>query len=285
MKDKVRRQYQGCTVAFLTKHGKQHIVQSPLESELGCKLVHTDVFDTDQLGTFTRETERLGSQLAAARKKAAIGMELTGAQLGLASEGSFGPDPYASMVTWNTELLLWIDNHKGIEVAGIAQGPAQSTHCLVKNISELDNFVIVSLFPEHHLVMRPEHQDHPLIYKDIKTRDQLQEAFYLCKAQSSNGLVFVENDLRAFSNPTRQEMIRKAAANLVEKLLSQCPQCESPGYTIKDFLPGLPCRSCAHKTRVPTAEIWQCIACKHTATELLNVGQWAEPGRCDYCNP
>ncbi len=285
MKHHKIRQYQGCKVAFLTKHGKQNVVRSPLETALGCKLIHTDNYDTDQLGTFTRETERLGSQLAAARKKAEIGVELTGAHVGLASEGAFGPDPYAGMVTWNTELLLWVDKHKAIEVSGIAQGPAQSIHRSVKNVGELENFALFALFPEHQLVMRPHHQDDPRITKDIKTPDQLLEAFSACKAESGNGLVFIENDLRAFANPTRQEMIAKATANLVEKLLSQCPKCESPGYWIKDFLPGLPCRLCAHKTRVPTAEIWECIACKHKATKLLHVGQWADPRRCDYCNP
>ncbi len=87
------RFYEGRTVAFLTQHGKQDLVREPLEAALGCQLVHTDGYDTDQLGTFTRELTRAGSQLDAARKKASIGMALTGASVGLASEGAFGPDP------------------------------------------------------------------------------------------------------------------------------------------------------------------------------------------------
>ena len=61
--------YQGRQVAILTQHGKQDLVRGPLEAALGCQLVHTDGYDTDQLGTFTRELTRAGSQLDAARKK------------------------------------------------------------------------------------------------------------------------------------------------------------------------------------------------------------------------
>lgn len=98
MEHRALRPYQGCKVAFLTKHGKQNIVRKPLELALGCEIVHTDRFDTDHLGTFTRDIARAGSQLDAARKKAQLGMELTHASVGLASEGAFGPDPYAGMV-------------------------------------------------------------------------------------------------------------------------------------------------------------------------------------------
>ena len=87
-------------------------------------------FDTDLLGTFTRETARGGSQLDAARRKARKGMELSGLDAGLASEGSFGPDPFAEMVPWNVELIAWLDDRMGIEVVGMAQGPARSEHLL-----------------------------------------------------------------------------------------------------------------------------------------------------------
>lgn len=90
--------YQGRQVAFLTQHGKQNLIRTPLEGALGCQLVHTDGYDTDQLGTFTRDVARPGSQLAAARRKANIGMELTGAHVGIASEGAFGPDPFAGLI-------------------------------------------------------------------------------------------------------------------------------------------------------------------------------------------
>jgi len=45
---------------------------------LGCRVAHVSGFDTDQLGTFTRNIPRAGIQLEAARKKACLGMELAG---------------------------------------------------------------------------------------------------------------------------------------------------------------------------------------------------------------
>ena len=76
----VQSNYLGQKVAFLTQHGKQDLVRAPLEAALGCQIVHTEGYDTDQLGTFTREVDRLGSQLEAARIKAKIGMALTQVQ-------------------------------------------------------------------------------------------------------------------------------------------------------------------------------------------------------------
>ena len=55
-------------------------------------------------------------------------MELTGLSLGLASEGSFGLDPFSGMFPCNVELLVRLDDSLGIEVVGVAQGTARSAH-------------------------------------------------------------------------------------------------------------------------------------------------------------
>lgn len=277
--------YQGRKVAFLTQHGKQELVRSPLEADLGCQIVHTDSFDTDQLGSFTREVSRPGTQHAAARRKAKIGMELTGTELGLASEGAFGPDPFAGLISWNTEILLWADKEKGVEVTGLAQGPAQSSHSEVRTFFELKQFAIQAKFPEHHLVLRPDHQDHLEIYKNISDENGLAKAFHLAKENSSKGVVFVENDLRAFCNPTRQEIIREAAKDLIQKLLSQCPQCSAPGYWKEKYISGLLCRQCLGRTRLPVAESWRCQSCAFEEQFEINSGQFADPAKCESCNP
>ncbi len=66
------------SVAFLSRHGKQTLVAPVLERAWGCKIVHTEAFDTDRLGTFTREVDRPGSQMEAVRRKARMGMALLG---------------------------------------------------------------------------------------------------------------------------------------------------------------------------------------------------------------
>ena len=60
--------YKNHKVAFLTQHGKQMLLREPLETALGCELVHTDGYDTDLLGTFTRDQIRPSSQIEAEKK-------------------------------------------------------------------------------------------------------------------------------------------------------------------------------------------------------------------------
>jgi len=277
--------YQGRQVAILTQHGKQDLVRGPLEAALGCQLVHTDGYDTDQLGTFTRELTRAGSQLDAARKKSSIGMALTGASVGMASEGAFGPDPFGAFMPWNTEVVLWVDRLSGIEVTSFAHGPALSLHRMVSSLQELERFAAEAGFPEHHLVLRPEHPEHLDMDKGIHDHSSLLKAFHLAQAKSANGVVFAENDLRAFCNPTRQKMIHKATEELIQKLLSACPSCDSPGYWLSQQIPGLPCRACGSLTRLPKAEIWGCKKCGHEGQRAVNAQPWADPARCDFCNP
>jgi len=101
--------YDGRPVAFLTQHGKERMVAPVLQEGLGCQVELVGGFDTDQLGTFTREIPRAGTQLEAARAKAREGMRSSGRRLGLASEGSFGADPIVGFFAWNLEMLIWID--------------------------------------------------------------------------------------------------------------------------------------------------------------------------------
>ena len=79
--------YTGQRIVFLTQHGKEKVVTPIFTKALGCRVERVSGFDTDELGTFTREIPRYGSQFEAARRKARIGMQLSGASLGLASEG------------------------------------------------------------------------------------------------------------------------------------------------------------------------------------------------------
>lgn len=277
--------YQNRRVAFLTQHGKERLIKTPLETALGCQLIHTSGYDTDLLGTFTRDKIRPGSQLQAAKKKASISMSLIGASVGIASEGAFGMDPFSGFIPWNTELLVWIDHDLGIEVVGVAQGPAQSLHKTIRTLEELEAFAKTASFPEHHLVLRPENENHPDIIKGIDTPAALMNAFHTSKQKSTNGSVFIENDLRAHCNPTRQGVILKAADNLIQKLRSTCPNCSTPGYWIKAQKAGLPCAVCGRQTQLPISETWHCSACKYEEDKQLKIDRLAAPSHCDFCNP
>lgn len=148
--------YAESRVALLTRHGKEGVIAPVLDAALGCRVERVTGYDTDLLDTFTRDIPRAGMQLEAARKKARIGMELSGLPLGLASEGSFGPDPMAGMFPWNVEFLIFLDDERGLEVVGIAQGKAIFSHLLTDDWAAVEAYARQAGFPAHHLVVRPE---------------------------------------------------------------------------------------------------------------------------------
>jgi hypothetical protein len=155
----------------------------------------------------------------------------------------------------------------------------------VTSLDELMRFAEDAKFPEHHLVMRPDHEDHLDIVKNIHDEQTLRQIFARLQAQSTSGMVFIENDLRAFCNPTRQDIIRKACDDLIRKLQSLCPQCQTPGFWVQKRIAGLPCRACGQKTRLPIGEIWHCAQCHHEEQRAVPSEPWADPSRCDFCNP
>jgi len=272
-------------VALLTQHGKERVLAPVLEPGWGCAIELVTGFDTDQLGTFTGETPRPGSQLDAARRKARQGMELSGLPIGLASEGSFGPDPFTGFFPWNVELLVWIDDTLGIEVVGIAQGADNGGHLQTGQWSEVEAFAQRQGFPAQQLVLRPEGPEHPGMAKGIADWDTLRERFDQCLAQAANHQVFVEPDRRAFASPARMARIEEAARDLLQRLRSPCPACEAPGYWVSERLPGLPCAACGAPTAKHRAEVWACGRCGHRHTVERHDRQTAAPAECGRCNP
>ncbi len=277
--------YDGEEIAFLTQHGKEKLIATLLEYSFHCKVRHVDGYDTDQLGTFTREIPRQGTQLEAAVRKARIGMDLAGCRLGLASEGAFGPDPATGMMPWDVEMVVLVDDHQGLQIAGIAQGPARMGHITTGRRDDLIEFTRHHDFPNHALVLRPEGVSDAPIVKGLKVQSDLLAAFDQAVQKSPSGQVFCEVDLRAHCNPTRQVLIRKAAENLVERLFSGCPGCGSPGYWVKDLRTGLPCAWCNAPTKEIIADIWACPGCGLEQERKREHKEFADPMHCDNCNP
>jgi hypothetical protein len=272
-------------IALLTQHGKEALIAPLLEPATGCSVVNVTEIDTDAFGTFTREIDREGSQLEAARAKARAALSHSGLQLAIASEGSFVPDPFAGAIPWNIEVVLLIDQRQNLELIGNAQGPARSGQGLVRTKDELMLLVQGLGFPEHQLCIRPNQSEDPRVIKGLGSAEDLLDAFDKSMALSNAGLVFVESDLRAHCNPTRQAMICRAAKDLLQKMLSACPACGLPGFTRTGHRPGRPCRVCASPTREPMAYIWSCGICHHTFESRDAMPPLADPGPCDRCNP
>lgn len=277
--------YAGEEIALLTQHGKQGVIAPALEDKLNCRVRHIDSYNTDLLGTFTLDVPRLGTQLEAARKKACIGMDLTGLAYGLGSEGAFIPDPFLGMAPWNIELVVFVDRRRDIEVVGIAQGGGNFSHLLTDKWQAVENFARDVGFPAQLLVVRPQNEHDPRIRKDIDTWDKLGNAFAWAVAEAKNGQIFVETDGRAHGNPTRMANIALAAANLAARLASPCPACSTPGYWQVDHVAGLPCAACGAPTKVSQAQVYGCLKCAHRETRPTAGPAHADPGRCDVCNP
>lgn len=277
--------YTGLKVALLTQHGKELVIAPVLEPSLGCVIEHVTGFDTDQLGTFTRDIPRHGNQVEAARRKARMGMALSGLKLGLASEGSVGPDPYLRMMPWNVELLIFIDDQRGIEIVGQAQGAGRYGHLQTQDWPSVESFVQKEGFPSHQMVLRPQDQHDQRIHKGIADWITLKSCFDDCLAKADNGQVFVETDMRAFANPSRMQHIEQAAHDLVQRMQSRCPACDLPGYRVTERQPGLPCSTCGLPTSIYLSEKWQCVGCVHASIQVRTDRRFAEPQYCAYCNP
>ena len=198
---------------------------------------------------------------------------------------TFVADPFSGLIPWNVEIIVFQDDDAGVEVVGLAQGPALNAHQLVANVVELKKFAEEAGFPAHQLMLRPCDQDDARIHKGLGDWAALSEAFDQAKAQAANGKVFVESDLRAFCNPTRQAMIRLAAENLANKLNSPCTRCGSAGFWITGHLSGLKCSLCQCATRLPVADIWSCAKCAYREERTRTGDAYADPSKCDNCNP
>jgi len=271
--------------ALLTQHGKERLLGPLVAQVTGHDLVHLSHTDTDRFGSFTRETPRLGSQLEAARAKAQEALRHSGLSLALASEGAFVADPWAGLVPWNVEVVLLLDAQHGQEIVGLAQGPGQAGQGLVDSVDGLWRLAQSLGFPAHGLCLRPDHAEHPQVVKGLHAPQALAQAFASALQASEQGQVFVESDLRALANPTRQQMILRAAQDLVQKMHSLCPACQRPGFAAAAHTPGLPCRACGAPTRLPLAQVWVCGVCEHRQSRPVPSDGLADPARCDRCNP
>ncbi|MEO8011795.1 MAG: DUF6671 family protein, partial [Dokdonella sp.] len=181
-----RDRYSGQTAALLTQHGKEQIIAPVFAKAFGCRIERVSGHDTDLLGTFTRDIPRAGTQIEAARKKARLGMQLGGRDLGLASEGAFGPDPMTGLFSWNVEFVLWIDEELDLEVVGRAQGAANFAHMLASEWTAAETFARQWKFPEHQLVLRPQHENDPRVRKGISCWAQFETDFAWALEQSPN---------------------------------------------------------------------------------------------------
>jgi hypothetical protein len=212
-----------------TRHGKERALARPFPLGLGASL-EVSPCNTDQLGTFSGEVERLDDAVTTCRRKALMGLEQTGLRLGLASEGSFGPHPVMPLLAVGHELLVVVDLDRQLTVVeqrldwrtnyGQRQlQPEEDPSAWLKQVG----------FPSHAVIARPADASLGLWHKGLHSPAALAEALGTCRRADPEGLAWLETDMRAHHNPTRMRSIRRVGVALVRRLCTPCPSCGAPG--------------------------------------------------------
>ncbi|PSN20135.1 hypothetical protein C7271_03705 [filamentous cyanobacterium CCP5] len=272
-----------------TMHHKEQAIAPRLEAALGVKTLVPADFNTDTLGTFTRDMPRPGDQITTARLKAEAALDLTGATLAIASEGSFGPHPQIPWVPCDRELVLLGDRQHNLEIMGqVISTDTNYRSQIIRSIEDAFTFAQAIGFPDHGLVVMAADNPQPatVIAKGIVTGDALQEAVSMALTESANGTAHIETDMRALYNPTRMEVIAQATEDLLKAIARRCPDCGCPGFREVKRYPGLPCGLCRTPTRLTLAVVYGCQRCQAEQEERYPEGQpTADPAQCPYCNP
>jgi len=277
--------FAGRTLVVATMHEKEKILGPMAEKELGVNIIVPPDLNTDLFGTFTGETPRIKSPIETAREKAETALKLTGCDLALASEGSFGPHPIIGIVPANEEWLLLIDKKNGFEI--IVRELSTETNYDSRNCSSIEELMLFAKtagFPDHGLIIRSKHSGNSIIKKGIMDQDELLTAAK--QLLETEHEFMVETDMRSMMNPMRRNVIAAGGEKLIAKLKSTCSECDTPGFDVEDMIPGLPCSQCGLPTRTPVTYIFRCKKCGHEKRKDFPKEKTTEdPMYCDYCNP
>lgn len=280
--------YHGDRAVIATMHAKEKVIVPIAERFLGLRIEVTTKLDTDAFGTFSRDVERTGSQLDAARAKIqAAFTERPNARVGLASEGSFGPHPVLPFCPLEREIVVLFDRETDFELVGYhATSHTNYAHAMITEIERGLAFAAKVGFPDHGVIVtgcRDEKPAHDIaLIKNAETWSELTRALNDVIAKS--GTAFAETDMRAHRNPRRMRAIKRATIDLARRARSLCPECGRPGYAVTERLSGLPCSWCKGPTMSSKADVLTCVGCGFRIERAVKAVA-ADPAHCSECNP
>lgn len=272
-------------ILIATSHKKEAAIGPMLQEKFKSNIIIPDGFNTDRFGTFSGEIEREDTPLDAARRKCKAASQAYNANLVIASEGSFGPHPTLFFVPADDEILLLIDYENELEI-GVREISTKTNFSgkEVKTNEEVKEFANAIGFPSHKVILRKAREDNSHIVKDITNWDELSMKAELL--MNKYGSLFIETDMRAMNNPTRMSVIAHAAQKLAELMVSNCPNCRTPGFDVGEIVPGLPCSLCNAPTKSTLKKVYICKKCNYIKDVYYpNKKQNEEPMYCDWCNP
>jgi hypothetical protein len=272
---------QGEKVIIATKHGKERVIGPLIESELKAQWMLPKNFDTDALGTFTRERKRRYTQKKTAMKKCKRALRGNDARYAISSEGSFIPHPSIPFVSLDVEVVCFYDKRANRYVFGESSGiPSHHGSKMVHTVSEGMIFAEDQEFPKYGLIVRP-HAKSKKLEKEIATEESLKKA--LQQVILKYGSAFLEVDLRAHKNPERMERIKEAAQDCMQNILRICPTCNAYGFSRAEPIRGAKCKLCLMPSDMVKAEMMRCEVCDYSEERELR--SEVSPQFCNYCNP
>ena len=258
--------YHNKKASIATIHHKDLAIGPILKRYIGLSVVCADSFNTDLLGTFTGEIERKEDMLETARMKARQAIVISNSDIGIGSEGSFGPHPFLPFAASGFELLLLIHKLDDNEIFVSHRFETNYNSITAHNHDDISDFLRITGFPEHALIVKPEKaSDKNMVVKGINDLGQLNNAIEFLSKNSETGRVIIQTDMRAHQNPTRMKTL---------------------SYLMSDVERGLPCEECLFPTRRIIAEIYSCRLCgfrqkRHQRKDSARASSvW-----CQLCNP
>ncbi len=282
------RLYAGRRAVLATMHRKEQAIAPAMLSSLGLIIAPTAGLDTDQLGNFSGEIPRCGTMVEVAVRKARLGMSAAGVSLGLASEGSFGPHPAIPFLLAGIELMVFVDEERGIVVhESLIAESTNLEHLAVLPGDALEPFLGRIGFPAHGLIVRPNEGEPTIaLAKGIVELDRLNRSITKAAAVSPDGRARLETDMRAHLNPTRMKSLATLADRLARRLATLCPGCGVPGFGRTGTRDGLLCETCGTPTELTVAEVFGCQACYYVEERPRFDGLQRAPAQdCPECNP
>jgi hypothetical protein len=277
--------FQGRKIVIATKHKKEKAIAPILQQTFDLEVIVPPDFDTDQLGTFSGETDRVEDPLSTARKKCLMAMELSSCNLAISNEGSFGPHPSIPFAYADDEIMFLLDKKNELEIfVRVLTTETNFNARSIETKEELKAFAQMAKFPSHALIIKRTKDDLRDMEKGITDSSRLLALFDRFKKET--GAAYIETDMRALYNPTRMQVIEQATQKLVKKMLSKCPECLTPGLGITIVKEGLPCNLCNSPTRSILSYVYECQKCAYSREELYpNDKKYEDPMYCDFCNP
>jgi len=278
----------GRTCGVATLHGKERAIGPALMKVLPlAAVVEIPNVETDRFGAFSGEVQRTLDPLSTAVAKARHGAEVSGMDLVVASEGSFGPYPLSPFISCNEELLVLFDarddstyEFRHLSLETVFGGERCTT------VEHVEQFAQRMKFPSHGLVLRAKEKWEPGDHMEKGIQDPRRLRNIAAELIQQHGSVWVETDMRAMMNPTRMKVIGETAERFAKELSSTCPACSHFFFRITGAKAGLQCELCGWPTESIRYYTRTCRTCGHLEQEERPDGKKTEdPQFCGNCNP